>query len=126
MAATFVSQVSSLGGTSWTVVNINNGRQAVVGVVADTALTMEFDAEGGVSGTTGCNRYSGAYQAEGETLRISSVATTRRACPDDATAEQERAFVRAMETVATMSFEGDRLDLRDGEGALALILVRSR
>jgi heat shock protein HslJ len=77
-----------------------------------------------VSGTTGCNRYTAAYRAEGDTLRFSSVAATRLACPDQAMAEQEQAFLRALESVATLSFEGNRLDLRDADGALAIILVR--
>lgn len=126
VTATLVSQAQSLAGTSWNVININNGREAVVGIVSDATLTMEFDAGGRVSGDTGCNRFTGAYRAEGDTLRISSVASTRRACPDPALAEQEQAFLRALESVATMAFEGDRLDLRTPDGALAVILIRER
>ncbi len=126
IAATLQTQAESLAGTSWNVVNINNGRQAVVGIVSDSSLTMEFDTKGRVSGTSGCNRYNATYRAEGDTLHFSSVASTRMACPDQALTEQEQAFLRAMESVATLSFEGDRLDLRGADGALAIILVRNR
>ncbi len=126
VAATLVTQARSLAGTSWIVVNINNGRQAVVGIVSGSVLTMEFDTGGRVSGTTGCNRYTATYRAEGDDLRFSSVAATRLACANQAVTVQERAFLRALETVATMSFEGDRLDLRQADGALAIILVRER
>jgi heat shock protein HslJ len=126
VAATFVAQARSLAGTSWNVVNINNGREAVVGIVSGSALTMAFDADGRVSGTTGCNRYTAEYWAEGDTLRFSSVGATRLACADQALAEQEQAFLRALESVATMSFEGDRLYLRKADGALAVILMRER
>jgi heat shock protein HslJ len=122
--ATLTAQARSLAGTSWDVININNGRQAVVGMVSDSTVTMAFDNEGRVSGTTGCNRYTAAYHAEGDTLRFSSVAATRMACADPAVDEQEQAFLRALESVATLSFEGDRLDMRDADGALAIILVR--
>jgi heat shock protein HslJ len=54
------------------------------------------------------------------------VASTRRACAEPALAEQEQAFLRALESVATMAFEGDRLDLRTSDGALAIILIRER
>jgi heat shock protein HslJ len=124
--ATLVTQAHALPGTSWNVVNINNGRQAVVGLAADSTLTMAFDTAGGVSGSTGCNRYTAAYRAEGDTLHLSSVAATRLACADEALAEQERAFLSALESVATLSFEGDRLDLRGPDGALAVILERKR
>jgi heat shock protein HslJ len=120
------AQSQSLAGTSWDVMNLNNGRQAVVGIVSGATLTMAFDNDGGVSGSTGCNRFTATYRAEGDTLRLSSVATTRMACPDPALAEQEQAFLRALESVATLSFEGNRLDLRTADDALALVLVRKR
>ena len=123
---TFAAQASSLAGTSWSVVNINNGRQAVVGMVSSSTVTMAFDTAGRVSGTTGCNRYTAAYNADGNTLRLSSVAATRMACADPAVDEQEQAFLRAIESVATLGFEGDRLVLRDKDGAMAIVLERKR
>lgn len=124
LLATFAAQASTLAGTSWNVMNINNGRQAVVSIVSGSTVTMAFDTTGRVSGTTGCNPYSGAYRVEGGTLRFSAVAAGRRACADPEVDAQEQAFLRAMESVATMDFEGDRLDLREEDGALAMVLVR--
>jgi heat shock protein HslJ len=125
ITATLVSQAESLAGTSWDVININNGRQAVVGMLTGSTVTMAFDTEGRVSGSAGCNLYSAAYRAEGDALSFSSVAATRLACADEALMEQEEAFLRALETVATLSFESDRLDMRDADGALAIILIRT-
>jgi heat shock protein HslJ len=121
---TFAAQANSLAGTSWSVVNINNGRQAVVGMVSGSTVTMAFDTAGRVSGTAGCNRYHAAYKAGGDTLRFSSVAATRMACAEPAVDEQERAFLRALESVATLGFEGNRLVMRDQDGAMAIILER--
>jgi heat shock protein HslJ len=126
VVVTFAAQASSLPGTSWSVMNINNGRQAVVGMVSGSTVTMAFDTAGRVSGTTGCNRYTAAYRAEGDTLRFSSVAATRMACADPAVDEQEQAFLRALESVATLSFEGDSLVLRQKDGAMAIVLERKR
>jgi len=39
--------------------------------------------------------------------------------------EQERQFLRALETVATARFEGDRLELRSAEGQLAVTLTKA-
>lgn len=126
VVVTFAAQSSSLAGTSWSVVNINNGRQAVVGMVSGSTVTMAFDNAGRVSGTAGCNRFNAAYKADGDTLRFSSVAATRMACADPAVDEQEQAFLRALESVATLGFEGDRLVLRQKDGAMAIILDRKR
>jgi heat shock protein HslJ len=38
--------------------------------------------------------------------------------------EQEQAFLTALESVATMRFEADRLELRTQAGALAVTLSR--
>ena len=126
VVVTFAAQPSSLAGTSWKVVNINNGRQAVVGMVSDSTVTMAFDNAGRVSGTTGCNQFTAAYSANGDALRFSSVAATRMACADPAVDKQEQEFLRALESVATLSFEGDRLVLRQADGAMAIVLDRKR
>jgi len=39
--------------------------------------------------------------------------------------EQERAFLAALNTVATMRMDGDLLELRAADGALAFLLRRA-
>jgi heat shock protein HslJ len=39
--------------------------------------------------------------------------------------EQEQQFLKALSTVATARFDGDRLELRTAEGSLAVSLVRA-
>lgn len=124
VVASFASQTQSLAGTSWNVMNINNGREAIVGIVSGSTVTMVFDADGRVSGSTGCNQFTASYSIDGDALRFSPAAATRRACADPAVDEQEQAFLRAFESVATMRFEGARLDLRSKDGALAIVLFR--
>ena len=51
---------------------------------------------------------------------------TRRMCATPGVMEQERFFLKALETVATMRMEGDGLELRTKDGALAVGLLRSR
>ena len=46
IVATFVTDSQSLAGTSWDVVNYNNGRQAVVGLLADTEISADFGERG--------------------------------------------------------------------------------
>jgi heat shock protein HslJ len=45
-----------------------------------TARFIQFGSDGRVSGSTGCNRFSGAYSQDGDALTIGTLATTRRAC----------------------------------------------
>ena len=52
-----------------------------------------------MTGSTGCNRYTGLYTADGETLELGALATTRKACPPPA-ADVDRAFLARLEQVA--------------------------
>ena len=122
--ATFTAQSQALAGTSWQATGINNGRGGVAGVVAGSAVTMTFGTDGRVSGSAGCNRFTAGYQASGRSLKITAPATTRRMCPEPGLMEQEQAFVKALESVATMRFEGKRLELRTEADALAVSLMR--
>src|SRR5690606_5307243 len=104
----------------------NNGRQAVVSVLNGTRLSIGFPADGKASGFAGCNRFSGTFESQGTSLSFGPVATTRMACASpDGIMEQEQAFLKALETVSIVRFEGDRLELRTRDGELAMTLGRS-
>jgi heat shock protein HslJ len=70
--------------------------------------------DGRLTGSTGCNRYSGQYTAGDGTLEIQGLALTRMACAPPAD-EVEREFVAALESVERFRVEGEELVLRDGE-----------
>ncbi len=122
--ASFAPQSQQLAGTNWHVTGYNNGKQAVVSVLRDTTLTLAFADGGKVSGSAGCNNFMGTYQASGSSLSFGPAAATRRMCAQQGVMEQEQQFLRALETVATVSHEGDRLELRRADGALAVSLAK--
>jgi heat shock protein HslJ len=114
----YAAQSTAIAGTAWDVTGINNGKGAVASLVADTRVALQFDAEGHASGTAGCNRYTAAYTAGPGTLKFAPAAATRMLCAVPGVMEQEQAFLRALEGVTKMRIEGDRLELRDADGAL--------
>ena len=123
--ATLSAQPRTLAGTAWRATGINNGRQAVSSLVKDTSVTMAFDANGRVSGSSGCNNYSASYHVDGSNLSFGQAAATRKLCAVPAgVMEQEQQFLNALATVATSRIEGDRLELRTATGALAVALSR--
>lgn len=111
---------SPLVGPTWTLTNYNNGRQAVVSVLADTEITLELREDGTLGGFDGCNRYMSGFTLEGDTLTFGPLATTRMACrgPEGA-AEQAQAFAAALETVTGYRLEGSELTLLTADGAIA-------
>ncbi len=118
------AQSTSVVGT-WDVIAYNNGRQAVVGVLEQAHIDVTFSAEHTVTGSAGCNRFNASFEADGSTMRIGPASATRRACPGEEVMAQETAFLKALQSVATMRLEGDTLELRTADDALALMLRRA-
>jgi heat shock protein HslJ len=116
--ATFARQARELAGTSWTATGINNGKGAVASLVQGSEVTLDFGADGRVAGSAGCNRFTAPYEVQGESLRLGPAAATRKMCGQEGVMEQEAAFLRALQETTTMRLEGDRLELRNAEGAL--------
>jgi heat shock protein HslJ len=120
----FSPQSMELAGTSWTATGVNNGQAAVTSLVAGTEITANFGADGSLTGSAGCNNYNATYQTEGNGLTISPATTTRMACSQpEGLMAQEMQYLAALETVATYQLQGNKLELRTAEGALAVIFA---
>ena len=80
----------------------------------DGALpTMEFE-DGQVSGTTGCNHYSGSYQINGNAISFDALFSTEMACMDpEGVMEQERIYLELLGSA-------DRFELSDSEDVLTI------
>ncbi len=118
VVATFaVLEATSLTGVTWVATMVNNGREAVVSLLADTEITAVFDAEGKVGGSAGCNRYFAGYTTDGAAIAIEPPASTRKMCSEEIM-QQEAQYLAALPTAATFTIQGDVLELRTAEGAL--------
>jgi heat shock protein HslJ len=123
---TFAVQSQSLAGTSWNVTGYNNGKQAVVSVLAGTKLTAEFGKDGGLSGSAGCNSYSGPVKATPPKITIGPLGSTKKSCPTpEGVMTQEAAYLAALESAATYRLEGRKLELRTEGGAIAVTLQQA-
>lgn len=125
--AVFAAQNTELAGTSWVVTAYNNGKQAVVSVLGGTNLTANFGTDSTVSGNAGCNNFSGGYQVESEsTIQIGPLLSTMMACSDPAgVMEQEMQYLAALQSVATYNMEGNSLEMRTADDALAVQFVQA-
>lgn len=106
-----------LVGTVWTLVTIIDGEVAS-SVPVMPAPTLAFGDDGQLTLHTGCNSGFGTYVAEGTTLRLSAIGTTKMACPG-ARDETERA-VLAVLNAGTVTFRIDASTLRLTAGVLGL------
>jgi heat shock protein HslJ len=78
-----------------------------------TAITAEFGADGRVSGSSGCNAYSGSYEVDGNKLSFEQpMARTLMAC-EPAVMARETAYMKALESVANYENKDGKLTLYD-------------
>lgn len=99
--------------TSWTVVEVNGAQ--VMAADPTRAPNLTFDAAGRVSGSDGCNRFSGSYQVSGDALTLGELISTKMACPSSA--DSGRAFNLALANTKRFRIVGTNLDLLDATGS---------
>ncbi len=75
---------------SWQVEDIDQR-----GVIDNAMVTLQFEDENKISGSTGCNRFNGTVTIQNDIFVVSQVASTRRACVP-AVARQEQLFLAAL------------------------------
>ncbi|ANG62385.1 hypothetical protein A8C75_07700 [Marinobacterium aestuarii] len=97
--------VPSLAGTRWQV-----RRVADQPVPASINSTVQFDDQGHVFGSAGCNRFTGTYALDSGGLRVERLATTRKLC-FSAIMYQEEALLRVLRGAERVYLLADELIL---------------
>ncbi len=124
--ATFVAAKGDLAGTTWVVTGYNNGREAVVSPLLGADIIINIDDANLVSGNAGCNDFFATVQAsENGSIVIDNIGATRRLCSTPVgVMEQEAEFFAALESAATFTIDGDFIELRNADDAIALHMIR--
>ena len=116
---TTTSPSLNLSGTTWRIAEVGGV------TVADPAQTeFRLDSSGGVSGSTGCNTFTGSATVTGTRLAISPLATTRKACLP-ALQTQETAILSALQSVRSYEAgKGGGINLLDDDEDVVVRLAR--
>lgn len=104
----------SLQGAEWVVEDIDGA-----GVLDRARATLNFGADGRVSGSSSCNSYTGPYTLSGNVLSFGNLATTRRACPP-ALMEQETRFLGTLAAVRSVEIAPDGALVLRGEAGRSI------
>ena len=109
---------ASLTGTNWLLTSYNNGKGGMQSLVIGSEISANFDEDGRMSGSAGCNTYSASYEATEGTINIGVVASTEMACMDlEGVMDQEVLYLAALQNAAVYNIRDDRLEIRDQDGA---------
>lgn len=109
---------ASLEGTPWQLTEYVGAGGRAINVPATLVVTATFEG-GRVTGSGGCNTYSGSYTVDGEALAISSLVATKMSCggPRD---EVESQYLQILGLVESYTIDGQTLALRNGSGTITL------
>jgi heat shock protein HslJ len=101
-----------LAGTLWQLTSLK-GRGPVTGAAVPT---LEFSrTELRASGNAGCNLFNGPYVQDGASLSFGPLASTRRACADEAATAQETAYLQALQSTTRFTRTAGELVLYAGD-----------
>jgi ABC-type amino acid transport substrate-binding protein/heat shock protein HslJ len=110
---------SPLVGVNWVLANMNMNQI----IPQSVTITAVFDANGRVSGSSGCNTYQGNYTASGNNLSVGPLSGTSMMC-DDTTMQIEQQFLTLFQSAATYSVSPNGLIVFNGSGMNVLAFTR--
>jgi heat shock protein HslJ len=87
---------------------------------AGLSLTVTFD--GKVSGTTGCNRFTGTAELDAGVMSFGPLAVTEMACLDPVAMEREAAYLKALTEVRRFIAAPEGMWLTREDGSVAMCL----
>ncbi|NJD58662.1 MAG: META domain-containing protein [Anaerolineae bacterium] len=101
--APVVVDINQLYTNPWVLVGYGDPANPTV-IAGGVVITLEFSTDGFLSGFSGCNNYSGSFQAATDgTLTISPLATTMMACSTGM--DQESVYLTALQSAQSVSFD---------------------
>jgi len=107
--------LGGLAGVEWVLVSYG-ATAAPVAALPDAPVTADFTVQG-VSGSAGCNTYSGNFVYNNNTLTFSPLVVTQKACADNIMA-QEGAYLQALQSATGYQIAGGQLTIAYPDGVL--------
>lgn len=113
---------SDLTNTSWHLVSYGPADQQISATDGVTTL-VQFSLDGQVSGSLGCNQFSGQYNVKGDKITFDQLLSTLIACPKPQMSQESVAF-QVLSGTVRFELSGNSLVIFDESGQNALHLTR--
>ncbi|HEY4011097.1 MAG TPA: META domain-containing protein [Acidobacteriaceae bacterium] len=105
-------QTAPIAKTHWKLISVGDTKIPAT-TVREPFLELD-PATHRMSGTGGCNQFTGSYELEGDHLRFSQTAATRMACAGGM--DTDDALLKALDNTREWKVSGHRLSLLDADG----------
>lgn len=106
-------RAAQLEGVEWTLDSLG-GVAALDRPEAQARFTLD-PKKHGISGSTGCNRFSGRFELAGANLHLDPAGMTMMACAEDVM-RREQAFLEALRATIGYRVKGESLELLEADG----------
>lgn len=108
----------TIEGTTWVLASYQGDNASVS--VPDAVIADATFADGTVSGSAGCNRYTGPATVDGANLKVGPLASTQMACvgPGELV---EKAFLAAFQNASTFTATDTALTIYNASGTATLV-----
>jgi heat shock protein HslJ len=113
---------NDLTGTSWHLVSYGPESQQIPAAEGVTTL-VQFTLDGQVSGSLGCNQFSGQYSVKGDKITFDQLISTLMACPEPQMSQESAGFQVLTGTVK-FQLDGNSLVIFDESGQNAIHLTK--
>jgi heat shock protein HslJ len=110
---------SELDGTSW-ILESYGLPSDLIPIVEGTSISVDFESNGVVSGSTGCNAFVGTYEVTGNALTIQYEIGSGPRCDLSRIVEQEQMFLATIVHAESYAIDADTLTIDCGERILVL------
>ncbi len=89
-----------------------------------TEITARFAANGDLSGSVGCNNYTGGFMAFDQTLRMRNINSSKVFCPEpEGIMEQEGEILALLNRSSRMAISAGQLELFDSSGKRIMVFI---
>ena len=117
-----ITVVNGLTANQWTLQSYSSPETGYRTPLPGTQITARFEANGNLSGNSGCNTYNGGFMAYDQTLRVSDLGVTQVLCNDpEGVMEQESVYLGLLRQAARFSISAGQLSVFDSAGNRTLV-----
>ena len=121
LAACSGSASSELDG-DWKLISYGSNTNPMPAVPnAESSLT--FESDGTLSGSVGCNSFSGDYKVDKNTITFGAIAATEMACAEPLMQQESAVFSLFSDTI-TFQVESSTLTITSADGKSAAVFVQ--
>jgi|KBSMisStaDraftv2_1062788.scaffolds.fasta_scaffold1872284_1 heat shock protein HslJ len=114
-----VNVINTLTQNSW-VVNSLLGKQLDSSAYLKGLPSINFGADGKLTGSTGCNNFTGNFKLDGMGVNLDPGAMTKMACPGNGEAD----FLSALQQVTNLKLNGNTLSLLNGANEVLSLIPK--